>query len=35
MLDQLVVAMQDWTQKMSADMMARVRDEMKKRGHDL
>ena len=34
MLDQLVVAMQSWTQQLSTYMMQRVHDEMKKRGQD-
>ena len=34
MLDQLVVAMQSWTQTLSTFMMNRVHDEMKKRGQD-
>lgn len=34
MLDQLVVAMQSWTQSLSTFMMQRVHDEMKKRGQD-
>ena len=34
MLDQLVVAMQSWTQTLSTFMMSRVHDEMKKRGQD-
>ncbi len=33
MLDQLVVEMQSWTQKLSNTMMRRVRDEMIKKGH--
>ncbi|MBK9082666.1 MAG: DUF2059 domain-containing protein [Rhizobiales bacterium] len=35
MLDQLVVAMQGWSEKLSAAMMTRVREEMKKKGHDI
>ncbi len=35
MLDQLVVAMQGWSEKLSASMMTRVREEMKKKGHDI
>lgn len=34
-LNQLVSGMQAWQQKISINMMARVREEMKKRGHDL
>lgn len=34
MLDELVVAMQSWTQKVSNFMMLRVRQEMLKRGKD-
>lgn len=34
-LDQLVVAMQGWTQKISTDMVTRVREAMKKKGHEL
>ncbi len=33
MLDELVVAMQSWTQQLSLFMMQRVHDEMVKRGH--
>ena len=33
MLDQLVVAMQSWTQQLSTTMMLRVRQEMVKKGH--
>ncbi len=33
MLDQLVVAMQSWTQQISTFMMLRVRQEMNKKGH--
>lgn len=33
MLDELVVAMQSWTQTLSTFMMQRVRDEMFKKGH--
>ncbi len=33
MLDQLVVQMQGWTQKLSNTMMLRVRQEMVKKGH--
>lgn len=33
MLDQLVVQMQSWTQKLSNTMMLRVRQEMVKKGH--
>ena len=34
-LNQLVSGMQAWQQKISINMMARVRQEMKKKGHDL
>ncbi len=34
-LNQLVSGMQAWQQKISINMMTRVREEMKKRGHDL
>lgn len=34
MLDQLVVAMQSWTQELSSYMMQRVHEEMKKKGQD-
>ena len=34
LLDQLVVAMQSWTQQLSTFMMQRVHDEMKKKGQD-
>lgn len=34
MLDQLVVAMQSWTQELSTFMMTRVHEEMKKKGQD-
>ncbi len=34
-LNQLVSGMQAWQQKISINMMARVREEMKKKGHDL
>ena len=34
MLDELVVAMQSWTQKLSTVMMTRVRQEMLKKGHN-
>ena len=33
MLDELVVAMQSWTQELSTIMMTRVRQEMTKKGH--
>lgn len=33
MLDELVVAMQSWTQELSSIMMTRVRQEMNKKGH--
>lgn len=35
MLDELVVAMQSWTQELSNIMMNRVRDEMAKKGHSI
>ena len=34
-LNQLVSGIQAWQQKISTNMMARVRQEMKKKGHDL
>ncbi len=34
-LNDLFVALQSWSQKLSTDMMARVREEMKKKGHEL
>jgi hypothetical protein len=34
-LDRLVVAMEGWTQKVSEDMVTRIRAEMKKRGKDI
>jgi len=34
-LDELVAAMQGWTQKLSTDMMTLVRVEMKKKGHEI
>ena len=34
LLDQLVVAMQSWTQTLSNYMMTRIHEEMKKRGQD-
>ena len=34
LLDQLVVAMQSWTQQLSTFMMQRVHEEMKKKGQD-
>ena len=34
-LNQLVSGMQAWQQKISVNMMARVRQEMKKKGHEL
>ena len=34
-LNQLVSGMQAWQQKISINMMTRVREEMKKKGHDL
>jgi uncharacterized protein len=33
--NEIVNAMQDWQQKLSQDIVARVREEMKKKGHDL
>ena len=33
--NEVINAMQDWQQQMSQDMVARVREEMKKKGHDL
>lgn len=35
MLDELVVAIQGWTEKLSQTMLGRVREEMKKKGHEL
>lgn len=35
MLDELVVAMQSWTQQLSNIMMSRVREEMTKKGHSM
>ncbi len=34
-LSDVVTAMQGWQGKVSTDMMARVREEMKKKGHDI
>jgi len=34
-LDEIVVTMQAFTQKTSTDLFARVREEMKKKGHEL
>ena len=34
-LDDVVGAMQSWSEKLSTDMMTRVRVEMKKKGHDM
>jgi hypothetical protein len=34
-LDEVVSSIQDWSQKLSTDMMSRVRVEMKKKGRDL
>lgn len=34
-LNDLFSALQIWSQKLSVDMMARVREEMKKKGHEL
>lgn len=34
-LDELVAAMQGWTEKLSTEMMTRVRAEMKKKGHEI
>lgn len=33
--NEVINAMQTWQQKMSQDMVVRVRDEMKKKGHEL
>ena len=35
MLDELVVAMQSWTQELSNIMLTRVREEMAKKGHNM
>ena len=35
LMPDLLPAMQGWTQQISTDMMTRVREEMKKKGHDL
>lgn len=34
-LDEVVAAMQGWSEKLSTDMMTRVRAEMKKKGHEM
>jgi hypothetical protein len=34
-LNEVVIALQGWQQKISTDMMTRVRVEMKKKGHEL
>jgi uncharacterized protein len=34
-LNDLFVAMQNWSQQLSVDMMTRVREEMKKKGHEM
>lgn len=34
-LNDMFIAFQGWQQKLSGDMMARVREEMKKKGHEL
>ncbi|GEM_PF-288441 len=34
-LTEVVTAMQGWQGKISADMMARIREEMKKKGHEI
>ena len=34
-LNALYVSMQSWQQQMSQDMMTRVREEMKKKGHEM
>jgi hypothetical protein len=35
LMNDMFVAMQAWSQKISVDMMARVREEMRKKGHEL
>jgi hypothetical protein len=35
LMNDMFVAMQAWSQKISVDMMSRVRDEMRKKGHEL
>jgi hypothetical protein len=35
LMNDMFVAMRAWSQKISVDMMSRVREEMRKRGHDL
>ena len=35
LLNELFVSMQAWSQQLSTDMMTRVREEMKKKGHEL
>ena len=34
-LNALYVSMQGWQQQISQDMMTRVREEMKKKGHEM
>lgn len=35
LMNDMFVAMQAWSQKISVDMMTRVREEMRKKGHEL
>jgi hypothetical protein len=35
LMNDMFVALQAWSQKISVDMMSRVRDEMRKKGHEL
>lgn len=35
LMNDMFVALQAWSQKISVDMMARVREEMRKKGHEL
>lgn len=35
LMSDMFVALQAWSQKISADMMTRVREEMRKKGHEL
>jgi hypothetical protein len=35
LMNDMFVAMQAWSQKISVDMMSRVREEMRKKGHEL
>ncbi|CAN2534630.1 hypothetical+protein [Methylocapsa aurea] len=35
LMSDMFVAMQAWSQKISVDMMSRVREEMRKKGHEL